>query len=202
MTILPTVCCDLCNPDAISRFIPGLTAILTPPKATQKPKQIKVTPYESSMAEQRLKDELLTWRKHKARDLFRNIDYFTPNIFLHSSILDCILDLAHAHKINSVLDLKNQTSWCFAEEYGGETIRAIEQHIPSIQTGHASASSLFISTPLHSWSDTINSSTDDTLLPAPLKTRALPQCGECGIIGHHSELHMLQLRDSPCSIDG
>ena len=103
-TVHPTVCCDLCNPDAILRIIPGLTVIIIPPKATRKPKQIKVPPYDSSMAEQRLKHDLLTWCK-----LFGNIDYFSPNIFLHSSTLECILKLAHTRKLNSVLNLKNQT---------------------------------------------------------------------------------------------
>jgi len=77
----PPICCDLCHPDAVSRFVPGLTAIINPPKATRKPKQIKVTPYESSMAEQSLKNELLTWRERTARNLFGNIDDFTPMFF-------------------------------------------------------------------------------------------------------------------------
>ena len=198
----PTICCDLCHPDAISRFVPGLTAIINPPKATRKPKQIKVTPYESSMAEQSLKNELLTWRERTACNLFGNIDDFTPNVFLHSSILDRILDLAHAHKIQSVLDLKNQTSWCFAEEYGGDIITLVKRHCPPIQPGQASAPSLFVSTPLRSRPDTINSPTHNTLPPVPLKTRAPPQCGECGIVGHRSESHTPHLRHSHCMNDG
>jgi|SRR5882762_5621649 len=128
-----------------------------------------------------LKQELLAWRERKAREIFGNIDYFTPNVFWHSSILYRILDLAHAHKINSVIDLKNQTSWCFSEEYGGDIIRLIEQFCPSFQPVQVPASSLFISTPLHSRPDTVNSSTHSTPLPAPLKTRAQPRCGDCGI---------------------
>ena len=200
-TVLPTVCCDLCNPDTISCIIPCLAAILTLPKATQKPKQIKVTLYDSSMAEQHLRHNILAWCECKVHDLFGNIDYFTPNIFLHLSVLDFILDLAHVHKLNSILDLKNQTSWCFAEEYGRDIIRFIEQHCPSTEMGHASASSLFVSTPLHSQPDMFNSSTDNTLLPAALKTRAQPQCGECGILGHRSESATLQLWHAPCTTD-
>jgi len=153
------------------------------------------------MEDHSLKQALLAWRERNAREIFGDIDYFTPNVFLHSSILNRILDLAHAHKINSVLDLKNQTSWCFAEEYGRDIIRLIKQHCPSSQPGQASMSSLFVSTPLRSRPDTVNSSTHHTLLPTLLKTRAPPQCGECGIVGHRSESYTPQLRDSHCTTD-
>jgi len=65
----PPICCDLCHPDAVSRFVPGLTAIINL-QGHRKPKQIKVTPYESSMAEQSLKNELLTCAERMARNLF------------------------------------------------------------------------------------------------------------------------------------
>ena len=60
--------------------------------------------YESSMEDHSLKQELLAWRKQKAHEIFGNINYFTPNVFLHSSILYHILDLAHAHKIKNLGD--------------------------------------------------------------------------------------------------
>jgi len=100
------------------------------------------------MEDHSLKQGLLAWHKHKVSKIFGDVDYFTPDIFLHLSILDHIVDLAHAHKLNSALDIKNQTLWCFAEEYGGQIIRILEQHSLTVQLGLPSASSLFISTPL------------------------------------------------------
>ena len=185
---LPPICCDLCHPSTISQLIPGLNIVQSASKTTCKPKQVKVAPHTCSMAEESLVNDLNAWCNHKVRELFGDIDLFTPNVFLHTYTLLRIVDLAHACQLCSTDDLKKQTSWCFADEYGDELITLVLKHYPTAPNP-SGVPSPFISTPLHSHTAvTSMSNMSSTLLSVgPPKSRAQPRCGDCGLLGHCSK---------------
>jgi hypothetical protein len=147
-----------------------------------------VAPYTSDMMEQSFQHDLFAWRESKARELFGDINFFTPNVFLHMDILLRIVDLAHAHRLCSVDDLKNQTSWCFADEYGGDIISFVSKYFPATAHHPRADATPFTSMPLHSRVGATNSTVPYTgsTVPTPAKPRAPPRCSDCGVVGHRS----------------
>jgi hypothetical protein len=181
----PPICCDLCDLHAIQLLIPGLNLVQLAIKATCKPKQVKVAPHPRNMTEQSLQHDLDVWRARKARQCFGDIDFFTPNVFLHTYVMLRVINLAHAHKLHTTDDLKNQTSWCFADEYGDELISLVLKHYPIAPPATQNSTSLFISTPLHSRATNANdAATTTSSVLSSTKSRTQPRCGNCGVLGH------------------
>ncbi|RPD52130.1 hypothetical protein L227DRAFT_515313 [Lentinus tigrinus ALCF2SS1-6] len=194
------VCCDLCDPTDVTAMIP--TRNDSPAKTQRNPTQLKIDPYTPSEAEHALRRELHQWRDATTPLVYGDFDFFGPDMLLRFKIIDRIVDLAHARKLDTVQDLEKQTKWCFSARYGADILRIVHVHFPKNLPP-----SPFVSTPLSSRTlanidhPTSASSSRRQAAHSPLAgrvRRAPPTCGVCGEKGHRSK-HILSY--SRCNCD-
>ncbi|KAI0257816.1 hypothetical protein BC834DRAFT_806420, partial [Gloeopeniophorella convolvens] len=108
----PTICCDICHPAEIAALLAALTSPApSMPPEKPKPRQIKVPSYEPSPADVALKKALLDWRASTVKQRWPNLDFFTPDILMHYEVLQRIVDLAHARRLDSLEVFKSQVPW-------------------------------------------------------------------------------------------
>ncbi|KAF8971523.1 P-loop containing nucleoside triphosphate hydrolase protein, partial [Flammula alnicola] len=113
---IPPKCCDLCHPDEVTAMIPS--GSYEPPTHPRAPTKIKDCEFTLSTKEEHLKDQLLKWREETAVKLWGSTEFFPADMLLHVTVVDRIVQLAHAHAITTVTDLSNQTHWAFCDRYG------------------------------------------------------------------------------------
>ena len=161
----------------------------TPPKTTRAPAQTKITPYIAGQPELALRQDLHQWRETVAPSLYGDYDLYGPDLLLHFKIIQRIVDLAHAHKLDNIQDLEIQTRWCFAHKYGEDIMCIVRRHFPK-----QIPPSPFVSTPLISRSRenqfpptvSLPHPPSPTTVLAPRKPRAPPTCSVCRVMGHLS----------------
>ena len=168
----------------------------TPPVTHRAANKAKVAAFVPSDNEKRLKEELFRWHEERAKELYSDVDFYGADMFMHYSIVECIVKLAHVYKISSIPDLKNQTAWCFAEKFGGGIVDLIHQFCPK--------PSLFTRAPLLLSNRIPNSNqVADPHSSEPSvtkKVQAPPTCSSCGTKGHCSE-YQLYLCTQPSTDD-
>ena len=155
----------------------------TPPTIAKGPSRIKVPEFTPSPEEERLRRELFRWRDNTAKEIYGDLDFYGADMFLHFSLIDRIVELAHVFKLNSVKDLVDQTRWDLAEEYGAEVITLVKECVPKL-----ALPSPFTTAPLVPRNDHHTVISSRTVATNTSRPRAPPTCSVCGRVGHRSEL--------------
>jgi len=55
---------------------------------------------------------------------------YGPGVTMPDSVLDCIIDCAHHHKISTIDDLHKETEWSAADRFGSDVIAIVQRIIP------------------------------------------------------------------------
>ncbi|KAI0717552.1 hypothetical protein C8T65DRAFT_112093 [Cerioporus squamosus] len=195
------ICCDICGPAEVAAMIPVRNDI--PLKTKRAPAQAKIVPYTAAEAEDALERDLFQWRETAARSLYGDYDLYGPDMLLHFKLIGRIVDLAHARKLETVQDLEVHTRWCFARKFGDEILGVVHRHFPK-----QIPPSPFVSAPLTSRSreNQLSTSVSRPQLPqSPLagrKTRALPTCSVCRILGHRKNSPLCTSRQRASALTG
>lgn len=181
----PAVCCDIHNPSEFS----GFASVIV--KQPSIPPRSRITKYERTQTDNDLRDALDLWREDTTAAVFgwAHLNDMGPSILMCSATLERIVDCAHYRKINSVLDLKRETGWLDADQFGHEIITLIQAHSPSLP-------SPFASTPLRSTTSmAVNAPPalpDRCATPCPSSTSTVQKrknkCSACGQEGHNGTL--------------
>ncbi|KAN0088934.1 hypothetical protein V8E55_005991 [Tylopilus felleus] len=136
-----------------------------------------------------LSNALNAWREAKTITVYgwANLRNHGPCLIMTNTTLERIINCSHHHKIKGVQDLKHETTWADAEEYGLEILELIKKH-------GAPLSTLFSSAPLRPLSlDHTNTSTSPTTHTMPRSTDIAPgskhrnKCGACDREGHNGK---------------
>ncbi|PBL00003.1 hypothetical protein ARMGADRAFT_1074825 [Armillaria gallica] len=166
--------------------------------------------YERGLAEDRLRDTLVTLRHIFFKDKIPGHSLLSPHALWPTPLLERIVDLVHYGRLATVEDINKQLEWAYAKECGPRILDLIEEFCPVAGKASCTAkpppsTSPFISTPLRrplSASNTLNlhvggptttpsrlniswePSQLTDLLGAP-KDRKQTQCSACGGMGHN-----------------
>ncbi|KIK73892.1 hypothetical protein PAXRUDRAFT_177247 [Paxillus rubicundulus Ve08.2h10] len=172
----PLICCNIHHPSEVSAYDSNI----------QKKK------YTKEKHNFMLQDALDNWRDAKTIIVYgwARLNDLGPALIMPNSILDCIIDCAHHHKINTIQDLRKETGWTDAELFGEEVIGIIQRCTAPLPLP-------LISTPLRpSTFSTINTSTLSLLNTSSLNSISSPssvapkhhaiKCGACRKEGHNS----------------
>jgi len=184
----PAICCDIHNPSEFSSFASVIAKQpLIPPRS-------HITKYERTQTDIALRDALQEWRENTTAMVFGRAHLIDmgPSILMCKSTLERIVDCAHHHKINSVSDLKRETGWPDADQFGSEIITLIHAYSPSLP-------SPFVSTPLRpTTSMAVNTPPalpDRCPTPCPSSASTVQKrknkCSACGQEGHNGMLAWL-----------
>ncbi|KIK96247.1 hypothetical protein PAXRUDRAFT_138923 [Paxillus rubicundulus Ve08.2h10] len=145
-----------------------------------------------------LQEALDDWREAKTVAVYgwSNLHDIGLCIVMPNSILERIVDCAHHRKINNAQDLKCETGWSDAEQYGTKIIALLQRHAPPLSTP-------FITTPLRPLTCSIVNASPSQLGPpsatiptgasAPSNSPSVAvvskrqiKCGACGGVGHNA----------------
>ncbi|KAI0702311.1 P-loop containing nucleoside triphosphate hydrolase protein, partial [Cytidiella melzeri] len=111
-----SICCDICHADEVTALIPIRND--TPAVRPKKTRRLKIPAFTMSMHEKKLRDELYKWRDATAKTDMAEYEDFGGDILMHYRIVERIVELAHAQKLNTVQDIQEHANWCWAQQYG------------------------------------------------------------------------------------
>ena len=141
-----------------------------------------------------LLDALDDWREVKTITVYgwARLNSFGPSLIMPNATVDRIVDAAHHHKIRTIQELKKETGWTDADQFGTEVISIIEKHA-------APPSLPFASTPLRPSTTALNTaqpSPSRLQVPAPSSgaSKRRNKCSACGEEGHNG-------KSSSCQFD-
>ncbi|KAF9487320.1 P-loop containing nucleoside triphosphate hydrolase protein [Pleurotus eryngii] len=159
------------NAHALNTMLPACSDPLkAPPRATNK---MKVPPFTPNAAKLELKRALLTWRDAEAQKRYYGTNFYGADLLMHSSIVDRIVELAHANQLLNAADLQNQTGWSFSGQCGADVIAIVLRFCPKPIAALPFA---------HDLLQVRTASADRPARAAPKP----PTCQACGQVGHHS----------------
>ncbi|KAG6380520.1 hypothetical protein JVT61DRAFT_8684 [Boletus reticuloceps] len=93
-----------------------------------------------------------------------------------NATVERIVDCAHHHKIQSILELKKETAWLDTDQFGNKVIYLIQRHA-------APPASPFTCTPLR---PTMSSTANTICLPEYPLAQRKNKCSACGKEGHNA----------------
>lgn len=150
----PFVCCDLHNPSA-SEFLSSVsvTAQLksTNVQRSRLPKDTKDT---KDATDHKLRVALSDWREMKTAEIYGwpSLNDQGPSLVMPNYVLNRVVDCAHHHKLQTIQDLRKETTWSDVDRFGEEVLAIIQRHA-------ALCPSPFCSTPLRASFASINMAT-------------------------------------------
>ncbi|PSS32231.1 hypothetical protein PHLCEN_2v2000 [Hermanssonia centrifuga] len=151
-----------------------------PSKASRAVSKMKVKSFTPSASEETLKRKLYEWRDRTAQSQYGDFEYYGADMFMHISVVERIVDLAHVYEVNSVTQLTEQTQWCNSYEFGQEIVELVQKYCPK-----PLPKPLFTSVPQESQLRNLSAIAVLPATSAPLRlTRAPPRCGSCHQVGH------------------
>ncbi|KAI0691138.1 hypothetical protein BC835DRAFT_1417358 [Cytidiella melzeri] len=145
-----------------------------------------------SMHEKKLRDELYKWRDATAKTDMAEYEDFGGDILMHYRIVERIVELAHAQKLNTVQDIQEHANWCWAQQYGTAVLALVQKYCPKPVTV---PSSPFTTVPLETGrrqQDKSIPAHSDSHSTSTRRPRAPPVCGACGLIGHRKNSPLCQ----------
>ncbi|KIK79807.1 hypothetical protein PAXRUDRAFT_16125 [Paxillus rubicundulus Ve08.2h10] len=184
----PPICCNIDNPTKFTEF----TSNLSKPPAT--PPRSRIPKYGRTQHDHTLLDALDGWREQTTATIYgwHHLNDMGPSIMMCNATIECIIDCAHHCMITSVPELKRETGWFDADQFGGEIIALIQSHTAPLPTS-------FVSTPLRlTASGTVNTALPSLFNTAPASPCPLPntsapkrknRCGACGEEGHNGTFY-------------
>ncbi|KAI6026279.1 hypothetical protein BKA83DRAFT_4050317 [Pisolithus microcarpus] len=176
-----SVCCDIHHPDEFTNLMSSV------PKPPPAPPRSRIPKYDPSPHDHTLRNALEEWREQTTSAVYgwHHLNDIGPCIVMCNATLERIVDCAHHHKISTIQDLKRETTWLDADQYGGEVLSLIRRHAAPLV-------SLFISTPLRETMSPSNVLTTSHASPSPtpnsIITRRKAKCSACGQEGHNGKL--------------
>lgn len=139
--------------------------------------------------ENHLCNALIEFCTKLADETLSHESFLAPQILLSTKLLDCIIDLAHHHKILNFNSLRDQISWAFLDSHGSKIVDLVHKFFPP------PSSSPFTTAPLQPRTNTSDQSTSGSHPSSPLAKTATPswliKCRVCGEDGHNHELHYM-----------
>jgi hypothetical protein len=178
----PSICCDIHNPTESTKFMSNFSK----PPATPSPSRIPK--YDRTQHDHALLDALDGWREQTTAAVYgwHNLNDMGPSIMMCNATVERIVDCAHHRMITSVLELKRETGWSDADQFGGEIITLIQRHAAPLTTP-------FVSTPLRpTASGNLNATLPSLLNTVPIQLQsnlslnAACGAGLDGAIGNYS----------------
>ncbi|KAI0090787.1 P-loop containing nucleoside triphosphate hydrolase protein [Irpex rosettiformis] len=166
----PTICCDICHPAQVVSLIPLRND--NPPSRTRKPRRFNIKNFTMSTSDKALQKALFQWRDAMAKEKFEEYEEYGGDILMHYRIVDRVVELSQANKLESVKSLQDQTGWAWAPEYGEQVLELVQKHSAMSAQQVAASSSSTHQRPQHK----------DTAQPR--QSRASPTCSICGETGH------------------
>ncbi|KAF8415906.1 hypothetical protein L210DRAFT_3310643, partial [Boletus edulis BED1] len=181
----PTICCDLHNPSEFLRFTYDL------PKLPSLPQRSRIPKYSKDPSDMALHNALDTWRETKTAAMYgwSNLRDHGPSLVMTNTTLEQLIDCMHHHKINTIQDLKHETTWADsdAEQYGPEILELIKKHGPPLPSlfSFAPCQPLSLGDTNMATSSTCptTSRTSQTINHAPKRKN---KCSTCGREGHNA----------------
>ncbi|KAF7353121.1 p-loop containing nucleoside triphosphate hydrolase protein [Mycena sanguinolenta] len=115
-------------PDGCPRCVVKPSSICSP----QIPSKSRIAAYEADVVDMSLRDELHQFRREATVKKFSRavLRDNGPGIIMSNEVLQRIVDCAHFHKIESQEQLKRETRWAGAAEFGDEVLSLIAKHRP------------------------------------------------------------------------
>ncbi|KAI6011404.1 P-loop containing nucleoside triphosphate hydrolase protein [Pisolithus microcarpus] len=184
-----SVCCDIHHPDEFTNLMSSV------PKPPPAPPRSRIPKYDPSPHDHTLRNALEEWREQTTSAVYgwHHLNDIGPCIVMCNATLERIVDCAHHHKISTIQDLKRETTWLDADQYGGEVLSLIRRHAAPLV-------SLFISTPLRETMSPSNVLTTSHASPSPtpnsIITRRKAKCSACGQEGHNARNRICPRRSS------
>ncbi|KAI0337895.1 P-loop containing nucleoside triphosphate hydrolase protein, partial [Trametopsis cervina] len=168
---LARLCCDLHNRLAIDTLHPA-TSI---DKPAHIPARSRLRKFDTIRQDMDLRDVLDDWRIEKTIAQFGEGTYEDrgPGLVMPDETLRRIVDCVHHHKINSGEDIRRETKWGRADQYGAELVMLIRELYPVVDVQPRAAMS---TAPL------LRGTT--TVVAAVTKAARIMTCGACGKEGH------------------
>jgi hypothetical protein len=178
------ICCDIHHPDHFSIYSSPADESSVMLHRSHLPK------YTKQASDLDLQDVLDDWREQKTISTYgwSHLSDLGPSLVLPNCMLDRIIDCAHHHKINSILDLKKETGWMDSDRFGNEIITLIQRHAPP-------TTSPFVTTPLRHPS---TGSVPVLATPCPTARTNAPnlkhknKCSACNNEGHNGKFSVLK----------
>ncbi|KAG1785091.1 uncharacterized protein HD556DRAFT_1250440 [Suillus plorans] len=170
----PTICCDIHHPNHFTQCTSHIEKT-----ATMLPRS-RIAKYEKTKNNFALQDVLDEWREQKTVDVYgwHHLNDLGPTIVMPNTMLDHVVDCAHHHKLQNIVDLKKETGWTDTGKFGEEVIALIKKYVPLPH------SALFTATPLRLISTPITTPQLPTPVPAAVERRR-NRCSACGLEGHN-----------------
>ncbi|KIK76826.1 hypothetical protein PAXRUDRAFT_17914 [Paxillus rubicundulus Ve08.2h10] len=183
----PPICCDIHNPAEFTEFTSDFSKPPAPPACSRLPK------YDRMQHDYALLDAIDQWQEQTIASVYgwHHLNDMGPSILMCNAIIEHIVDCAHHCKIASVQELKRETGWSDADQFGGEVITLVQRHTAPLATP-------FVSTPLRPITSSTINATQALQVPsllhttqagpsnvgAPVPKRKI-KCGACGEEGHN-----------------
>ncbi|KAG2065821.1 hypothetical protein BDR04DRAFT_972575, partial [Suillus decipiens] len=183
----PTICYDIHNPNHFTQYTSHIEKIATMLPCSH------IAKYNKTKNDFALQDALDEWREQKTVEVYgwHHLNDLGHTIVMPNAMLDCIVNCAHHHKIQHVVDLKKKTTWTDVGNFGEEVIALIKKYIPLPH------SALFTATPLRHISTPITTPQPPTPVPAAVE-RQRNRCSACGLEEHNACNHVCD-RHPSCS---
>ncbi|KAJ3495027.1 hypothetical protein NLJ89_g10694 [Agrocybe chaxingu] len=170
----PTICCDVHTPTAFVHFdVPRQKSSRLPARSTLD------TKYTMTPADNDLYEALDAWRILKTETEFgyATLVDLGASLVMPSDTLERIMHCAHHCKIRTVADLKKETRWDEADNFGNEVVALILRIRPPPALPPPTTT---VPRPLA----TVSLPNMDAPVPV-VKERAKTRCGACGTVGHN-----------------
>ncbi|KAK0227589.1 P-loop containing nucleoside triphosphate hydrolase protein [Armillaria fumosa] len=120
----PPHCCDICEPHYWPVSV--MDTYDRPPATYQYcPKE-----YERGPAETALREALVAMRWELWREKFPGGSMLSPQALMPTVLLDRVVDLAHYGQLETMVDIRKQLDWAYAEKCGPSILVLIEKSCP------------------------------------------------------------------------
>ena len=128
-----------------------------------------------SSTEKDLRTALVDMRHDLANMQLGKRSFLAPQALMPTSLIDCIVGLAHERKLPTLEALRAQLTWAFLDSHGPTIISLVQQFCPQVLP------SLFTTAPLAPRSHTVTNT-----MVEPIKQN---KCSLCKQLGHNSTSH-------------
>ncbi|KAK0495075.1 P-loop containing nucleoside triphosphate hydrolase protein [Armillaria luteobubalina] len=171
----PPHCCDICEP----QYWPvSVMDAYDRPRTTY---QYRPKEYERGPAEMALREALVAIRRELWREKFPGGSILSPQALMPTVLLDRVVDLAHYGRLETMVDIRKQLDWAYAEKCGPSILVLIEKmcpvsekHTRLVKRPSAVLTSPFTSTPLRQAPSTPFARTYDNIDSTPLSPCSVP----------------------------
>jgi len=190
---LPSICCDIHNAGDFMSYTSDSIA-----KPMRAPQRSHLPQYTHCKQDFLLIDALEDWREMKTTVVhgWTSLRDLGPSLIMTNATLEWIVDCAHHHKILSVQDMRRETGWPGADQFGLEIIAIIQKHAAPLPSPFVSSllrpaiTTAPDATRSHLTAPSLATNSSPCQLQMPgLPTRHRSKCSACGQEGHNCKIY-------------